>query len=548
MNPLLHLRFSKKMFIVFGLIAALSLIQGAVALVSLYEIYSKTQEIDSYWMPSVSHLAQMRIYLGDARRQEFNAYICTDDACLQRYSKARVGLLDQIREQREQYREVVRQYSSPESDALDRQFDEDLASYDPVSERVMQLMGEGKRDEALYQLRDVNGKIFMDHVSKSIEQDIAWHRKGAAAATATAEHIYQRMKIAVISLVVFLVLGCMLIGRWLTNAVAPPLENARTILGYIADKDLTHQIELNQRDELGEMAISVNTTIGFFNDVLGTVTQSADSLTEATNSLMQSAKDSSLAAQMLCSQTQQVSANSQEMQATIKEISQNAEQAAKASRNSVQGAAEGGRVIDEAAETMSQIAISNQSITDRISALGEHSRAIGKIVTVIREISDQTNLLALNAAIESARAGEHGRGFAVVAGEVRRLAERAGTSAGEISSMIQVVQHTTEDIIQLVEDGRVHVDHGIERMNQARVALAEIVQLAQNSESMVEMIATAAQEQSAATAEISQTISQIAAIADKSATTSDQTASASQQLGALAQSLESVVGEFRLAS
>jgi methyl-accepting chemotaxis protein len=548
MNLLHRFNVAKKMLMVFGAISLLCALLGTVSLASLSRIYRTTKEIDSYWLPSVSNLSRIRIDLGDARRQEFNAILCSDDACLQRFMRTRLSQLEALHQERQRYQAISAAYATTESQDLDAAFDRDLANYGPLSERVMQLVAEGKRDEAILQMRNVSGPAF-EHVTTSIEKDIAWHQNGAEAATAEAERVYRRVRTLTIVLMILIVAGSILIGRLLTGSIAPPLRRASEVLSLIALKDLTQRMEfdLDRRDELGQMAVSVNTTIGFLNEILATVTNNADMLAAASLGLTMSAGDASHNAQTLSSQVQQVAATSQEMTATIGEISQNAENAVQASRTSLQGAEEGGKVMDETAETMNNIAASTTATAQRITALGERSRQIGKVVTEIREISAQTNLLALNAAIEAARAGEQGRGFAVVAGEVRRLAERAGGSAVEIGGMIEAIQREMTEMVGMVENGRAEVEHGIERMAQARSAIGSIVEMARHSEQMVTMIAAAAHQQRAASSEISQTIGAIATTAGETADSSDQTAQACEQLEKLAASLNQVVSEFRLA-
>jgi methyl-accepting chemotaxis protein len=533
------------MVLTFGTACVLSAVLGAVALASLSRINHTTNDIDSNWLPAVADLSRMRIILGDARRQEFNEILCEDAACQQRFIAARQGQLEKLRSERDKYQSNATEYGTSESRALDSEFDQDLADYMPRSEEVMRLVSAGQHEQAVLQMRNVSGPAF-DKLVAVAEADIQLHQQGAEAATQKAQVIYNNVRTFCVILILCIVAACALIGRLLAVAISVPLQKASEVLSRVADKDLTRNVDLDSNDELGEMANSVNTTIHAINSVLLTVTENADSLAQASGGLQQNANVSSQNAQELSNQVQHVAAASQEMSSTICEISQNAERAAEASRSAFKGAAQGGKVMDETALTMNRIAESNQAVSDRILVLGEQTRAIDKVITVIREISEQTNLLALNAAIEAARAGEHGRGFAVVAGEVRRLAERTTNSAGEIAGMIESIQKETNDVVNMVEEGRSDVEHGIARMSEARSAIDAIVNLAENTENMVTMIAAAAQQQSSASSEVSQTISSIAGIANDTAHSSDQTASACKQLAELASNLDHLVGEFKL--
>jgi methyl-accepting chemotaxis protein len=157
-----------------------------------------------------------------------------------------------------------------------------------------------------------------------------------------------------------------------------------------------------------------------------------------------------------------------------------------------------------------------------MSSLAQRSQDIGKVVSVIQEISEQTNLLALNAAIEAARAGEHGRGFAVVAGEVRRLAERTKGATEEIAGTIRSIQEETQATLVVMEDSRSAVNSGMEETTKARKSL------------------------DAASGEISESASQISQLSAETAQSSEESVEALKNLASLANDLDGMIRQFRL--
>jgi methyl-accepting chemotaxis protein len=181
-----------------------------------------------------------------------------------------------------------------------------------------------------------------------------------------------------------------------------------------------------------------------------------------------------------------------------------------------------------------------------VKSLGERSKQIGDIVSVIDDIADQTNLLALNAAIEAARAGEQGRGFAVVADEVRKLAERTAKSTSEIGEMIRGIQDEVSKAVHSMENATSNVDVGVELVTQAGSALQAIVKSADELQLMVQQIASAADEMSATSEEINRDIEQIASISKETCTTALQVEEASKRLADLSENMETTTNQFKL--
>jgi methyl-accepting chemotaxis protein len=213
----------------------------------------------------------------------------------------------------------------------------------------------------------------------------------------------------------FALITCAITGMTLTRLIAPPLRAATAALERFAGKDLTVAVEANGTDEVGRMSAALNTSVAAMRSVLRTIAQGAENLSAAAEEMSSRSAESHGNAESQAGKTSQIAAAAQEMTATIREISQNAETAASASRVSAETATDGGQVMQAASVTMERIAKATHSVAEKMDSLANRSQEIGKVVSVIQEISEQTNLLALNAAIEAARAGEHGRGFAVVA-------------------------------------------------------------------------------------------------------------------------------------
>nr|WP_097304726.1 methyl-accepting chemotaxis protein [Pseudomonas chlororaphis] len=178
--------------------------------------------------------------------------------------------------------------------------------------------------------------------------------------------------------------------------------------------------------------------------------------------------------------------------AMVEKHAQDAQSATQAYHISVetrQVAEQGTAVIQQAASEMRQIAANIEDSSTLIAKLGERSEQITAIVNTIRAIAEQTNLLALNAAIEAARAGEQGRGFAVVADEVRQLAARTSGSTAEISGMIDMIQHETQQAIKSMDGTRDRAAKGVDLADQAGTVILQIRDGASEAVQAVSMFA-----------------------------------------------------------
>ncbi|MGU5597034.1 methyl-accepting chemotaxis protein [Aeromonas caviae] len=204
-----------------------------------------------------------------------------------------------------------------------------------------------------------------------------------------------------------------------------------------------------------------------------------------------------------------------EMASATMEIAGNAENTAAAAQQSAQSSEQGKILVNQTRQSINNLAEEVGQATGVIGELSRHAQAISGILSTIQGIAEQTNLLALNAAIEAARAGEQGRGFAVVADEVRVLSRRTQDSTQEIQSTIETLQQTTARAVSLMQTSQGLADNSVKDADAAAAALEEITQAVSLISDMAGQIATAAEEQTQVTGEITQNTTAIKDVSDE---------------------------------
>ncbi len=236
----------------------------------------------------------------------------------------------------------------------------------------------------------------------------------------------------------------------------------------------------------------------------------------------------------------------EEMNATVLEVARNAGHAAEQSERSRDKAQEGADLVARTVYSMNAL---QQMMTEKLRGnmhkLGQQSESIGQVMNVINDIADQTNLLALNAAIEAARAGEAGRGFAVVADEVRKLAEKTMGATKEVGENIKEIQNLAQANVTGMDEAVDAINEVTDLSNSSGTMLQEILEMADISAGQVQSIATAAEEQSAASEEITRSIDDINAIANDNAQRVNETDTDIQRLVSQADELSRMIAEMK---
>jgi methyl-accepting chemotaxis protein len=543
MSAFRNLPVARKFMVAFGLVCTLCVLLGAYTLVTLRHIAKDSADVSDSAIPSVLYLGDIRGALNSVRGQDLYLLLCTTQACNAAHSVLRQQALVDYAAALKAYEPLV---SYPGERELFQKFTTAFAQYQETSNRASSLLAAGKTSEAFDLINSEANVAAFASILKDTTDDMILNSKYASEEAQETTRSSNRATWINSGVTAMIILLSGLIGFALTRMIAPRLQEATAALERVADKDLTVTVDSDSTDEIGRMSTALNTSVAAMRSVLGTVAQGAENLSAAAAQMSTRSLEANGNAQSQSGKTNQIAAAAQEMTATIGEISRNAESASDASRRSAEMANEGGTVMQAAARTMERISSATSSVAEKMTELARRSEEIGKVVTVIQDISEQTNLLALNAAIEAARAGEHGRGFAVVAGEVRRLAERTRSATEEIAGTIGSIQHETRQTLDLMAESHQAVDSGIGETSRARQSLEAIIGSSREVEHMIQMIATAATEQTSAAGEISESATHISQLATENSHAAEETADGCKQLSVLANDLDGIIRQFRL--
>lgn len=543
MSMLRNLPVARKFALAFGVVCVLCVCLGIYAVTTFHGLSSVSTNVSENTFPSVIYLADIRGAINDFRRTDLDLLLCQSSTCNDSELAKRQKAL-------ERYQTNLHKYEPLISYAGERELHDKLASafsqYTEISNKAVADIQGGKNADAVDLVLSDSTAAKLDEALNANSDDLNLNAKEGIKGSRDVTSAAGRATIVMVVVTIIIVALCGIIGLLLTKLIAPPIQQATAALERVANKDLTVSVEVLSEDEIGRLSVALNTSVASMHSVLSSMAQGAEMLSSAASELSVRAVQTTGNTQVQTDKINQIAAAAQEMTATIGEISQNAELASGASRKSAQTASEGGSVMSSASSTMERIATATGSVADKMTSLAHRSEEIGKVVTVIQEISEQTNLLALNAAIEAARAGEHGRGFAVVAGEVRRLAERTKGATEEIASTILSIQQETSETLDVMQRSRNEVDTGISETSRARTSLEAIIESAQNVEHMIQLIATAATQQNAASGEIAESANQISQLSTENYHASEETSEACKSLSGLASDLDGIIRQFTL--
>ena len=331
-----------------------------------------------------------------------------------------------------------------------------------------------------------------------INQTAAKNAQSSALSSAATGNL-----IAIIAMIIGTIVA-LLLGVLITRMITGPISKAVDFAKTIASGDLTQSLDLDQKDEIGQLAKALNDMLEKLTEIVSSVQSAGENVASGSEQLSSTAQQLSQGATEQAASVEETTSSMEEMTSNIQQNADNSNQTEKLSFQASKDAEESG-----------------QAVTGAVSAMKE----IASKINIIEEIARQTNLLALNAAIEAARAGEHGKGFAVVAAEVRKLAERSQNAAGEISEL----SASSVDVAE-----------------KAGGMLGKLVPDIKKTSELVQEISASSNEQNSGAEQINKAIQQLDQVIQQNASATEEMASTSEELSSQAQQLQDTISFFRI--
>ena len=491
-------KIGTKLGLSFAIVITLTLIAFTMTFVALKSVEQSTEQVEKESLPFLivahemtTHIVNLQQWLTDVSATHNADGFADADAAVKDFK-------DGMAKFRAMFREENNNKALQQLDGLESAFD--------------QLNEVGTRMANAYMKEGLTaGNVIMgnfDAASEKLQDDMAWLRElQSAEAYKNAKDILARVKsveriqllIGSIAMV-FSILLAFFLSRMLTTAMREALH----VANRLAEGDLTVQVETSSKDETGQVLSALKNMLKKLRQVVGEVTAASDNVAAGSNELSSTAQTLSQGAAEQAASIEETSSSMEEMTANIQQNTDNAKSTQTISQKAAIDGKEGGDAVLQAVMAMKEIAAK---------------------ISIIEEIARQTNLLALNAAIEAARAGEHGKGFAVVAAEVRKLAERSQTAAGEIgqlsASSVEVSEKAGNIINKLVPD-------------------------IQKTAELVQEIAASSAEQSNGASQVNQALQQLDQVIQQNAGASEEMAATSEELSAQAELLAQSMSFFKM--
>jgi methyl-accepting chemotaxis protein len=450
-----NVKIGTRLLTAFGILIALLVLDTVMGLLMLADINTSLTHIVERNIPKI-------LAATGANNDIDNIFLAIAGLTMTKSPEIKHGFQEEIETSRRTYRsdmdDLDKLETNDEGKALIAAFKKAIADAMAADDHVIELSLSGKEADAMV--------VYINEVRKhakdlNISGDslISYNKKRIAFRNAQALSSLTLSRTVFVLVCVISTLLCIFLGIIITRSITRPLSLGVSFASGLSKGDLTQKIPLDQEDEVGQLAKSLNGMAANLKEKIKEITGNSTTLSTASEELSAVATQLSANAEEMTAQSNTVASATEQATANVNNISAAAEEMSTGVSTVATAIEEMSSSLNEVAKNCqkeSQIATNanNQakSTRDLMERLGVSSKEIGKVIDVINDIADQTNLLALNATIEAASAGDAGKGFAVVANEVKELAKQTAQATEQISNQIEEMQTSTGSAVTAIEE------------------------------------------------------------------------------------------------
>ncbi len=523
-----NLKIGRKLGLGFGLIEVMMMGLGIFAVAELSKVNSNTVDVATNWLPSVRTLGELRFDTATLQRDTLN-YVAASPEKKSEFAEKIKGDFQEIADDEKAYEPLI---SSDEERKLYQGFRDRWDKCLGVNTQVRELGRQNKNAEAIAMAQTEGSEAF-GAAAKFLEEDVALNDKGAADAEKQAASSYMSARYWVLGILIGATGLGLFVATTLARSIAASTNSMLAMIQEVAAKNLAIDDRVvTSEDEIGQAVLALNAMKNSLHTVVQSISETAQQVATASEELSSTSQQISANSEETCTQAHVVSQAAQQVNTNLQSVSTGFEEMTSTIQSIASNAHEAASVASNAVQTA-------QSANATITKLGVSSAEIGEVIKVITSIAQQTNLLALNATIEAARAGEAGKGFAVVANEVKELAKQTAKATDDISRKITAIQTDTKGAVEAI--GTIAGVIGQINDISGTIATAVEEQSATTNE-MTRNVTDAAK----GSGEITTNINGMAEAARGTSNSSMESQKAANELAEMALQLRGLVGQFKI--